>query len=94
MQNLHNEWREIGPVAKELRDSIWERFKEASTIINKRYQAFFENRKEEEAKNEAAKTALCEEIEQLVAELPNITRYAAWDEKTQAILDMQQRWKN
>ncbi len=94
LQNLHNEWREIGPVAKELRDSIWERFKEASTIINKRYQAFFENRKEEEAKNESAKTALCEEIEQLVAELPNITRYAAWDEKTQAILDMQQRWKN
>lgn len=94
LQNLHNEWRETGPVAKELRDSIWERFKEASTVINKRYQAFFENRKDEENKNEAAKTALCEEIEQIIAELSEITRYAAWDEKTRAILDMQQRWKN
>lgn len=93
LQSLHNEWREVGPVAKELRDDIWNRFKEASTLINKRHQAFFENRKETETQNEAAKTALCEEIEQLIAQLPEITTYAQWEEQTQAILAMQERWK-
>ncbi len=93
LQLLHNEWREVGPVAKELRESIWERFKEASTIINKRYQTYFENRKETENQNEAAKTALCEEIEALVANLAEVTTYPVWDEKTRAILDMQERWK-
>ncbi len=94
LQILHNEWRGIGPVAKELRESIWERFKSASTTINKRYQAFFENRKEAETQNENAKIALCEEIEQVIAEIENMSNYAAWDEKTRAILDMQERWKS
>lgn len=93
LQSLHNEWREIGPVAKELRDDIWNRFKEASTVINKRHQAFFESRKETETQNETAKVALCEEIEQLVAMLPEITAYSQWEEKTQAILAMQEKWK-
>ena len=93
LQALHNEWREVGPVAKELREDIWNRFKEASTLINKRHQAFFENRKETETQNEVAKTALCEEIEQLIAQLPEVTTYVQWEEKTQAILDMQERWK-
>lgn len=93
LQQLHNDWRETGPVAKELRDSIWDRFKEASTVINKRYQAFFESRKEVEAQNEAAKTALCEEIESVIAELAEISGYVAWEEKTKKILEMQERWK-
>ncbi|MBQ2978972.1 MAG: DUF349 domain-containing protein [Bacteroidaceae bacterium] len=93
LQGLHNEWREIGPVAKELREEIWNRFKEASTVINKRHQAFFESRKETETQNEAAKIALCEEIEQIIATLPEVNNYNAWEEKTQAILGMQERWK-
>ena len=93
LQALHNEWREIGPVAKELRDEIWNRFKDASTVINKRHQAFFETRKETETQNEAAKLALCEEIEQTIADLAEVSSYTVWDEKTKAILAMQERWK-
>ena len=58
LQDLHNKWRQIGPVAKELRDDIWNRFRDASAEVNKRYQAYFEARKAREAENEAAKTAL------------------------------------
>ena len=93
LQALHNEWREIGPVAKELRDEIWNRFKDASTVINKRHQAFFETRKETETQNEAAKLALSEEIEQTIADLAEVSSYTVWDEKTKAILAMQERWK-
>ncbi|MBO7292146.1 MAG: DUF349 domain-containing protein, partial [Bacteroidaceae bacterium] len=93
LQALHNDWREIGPVAKELRDEIWNRFKDASTIINKRHQAFFESRKETETQNEAAKIALCEEIEQIIATLNEVDNYNLWEEKTQTILGMQERWK-
>ena len=63
LQELHNRWRQIGPVAKELRDEIWNKFRDASAEVNKRYQAFFEARKAREAENEAGKTALCEKIE-------------------------------
>ena len=93
LQALHNEWREIGPVAKELRDEVWNRFKDASTVINKRHQAFFETRKETETQNETAKLALCEEIEQTIADLAEVSSYNVWDEKTKAILAMQERWK-
>ena len=93
LQTLHNEWREIGPVAKELRDELWNRFKDASTVINKRHQAYFESRKETETQNESAKIALCEEIEQIIASLAEVDSYNVWDEKTQAILAMQERWK-
>lgn len=93
LQALHNEWREIGPIAKELRDEVWNRFKEASTVINKRHQAFFETRKETETQNEAAKLALCEEIEQTIADLAEVSSYNVWEEKTKAILAMQERWK-
>ncbi len=93
LQNLHNEWREIGPVSKELRDEIWNRFKEASTIINKRHQTFFESRKESEMQNEEAKTALCIEIEQLIEGIAQLNSYNAWEEKTRTILELQERWK-
>ena len=91
LQVLHEKWREIGPVAKELRDEIWDKFQEASTVIRKRYQAFFEERKAKEAANEAAKTALCEELEAL--DFSALTSFAAWDEMTAKVLDLQARWK-
>ncbi len=91
LQQLHDEWRGIGPVAKELREELWNRFKDASTEVNKRYQSFFEARKEVEQKNEEAKTALCEEIEAM--ELGSLNSFAQWDEATKLVLDMQTRWK-
>ncbi|MDE7375560.1 MAG: DUF349 domain-containing protein, partial [Muribaculaceae bacterium] len=60
LQDLHDKWRQVGPVAKELREEIWQKFKDASAAVDKKYQAFFEERKAREAQNEAAKTALCE----------------------------------
>lgn len=91
LQLLHDEWRGIGPVAKELREELWNRFKDASTEVNKRYQSFFEARKEVERKNEKAKTALCEEIEAI--DMNQLTSFAQWDEATKHILDLQSRWK-
>ena len=63
LQALHDKWREIGPVAKEMRETLWARFKEASAAVNKRHQAFFEQRKKREKENEDAKTSLCEKLE-------------------------------
>jgi len=91
LQALHDQWRELGPVARELRESIWEEFKEASTVINKRHQEFFETRKAEEKVNEEAKTALCEEIEKI--DFDAIKSFAAWNEHTKVIIDLQNRWK-
>ena len=91
LQLLHDEWRVIGPVAKELREELWNRFKDASTEVNKRYQSFFEARKEVERKNEEAKTALCEEIEAI--DMNALTSFAQWDEATKHVLDLQSRWK-
>jgi hypothetical protein len=91
LQDLHNKWREIGPVAKELREEIWNRFKEASAVINKKYQAFFEERKANEKENEDAKTALCERVEAI--EIEAINSFAAWDEKTKDVLAAQEEWK-
>lgn len=91
LQALHDEWRELGPVAKELREEIWNEFKDASTVVNKRHQEFFENRKEEEKANEDAKTKICEEIEAI--DLDAIKSFNAWDDATKAIIEMQERWK-
>lgn len=91
LQLLHDEWRVTGPVAKELREELWNRFKDASTEVNKRYQSFFEARKEVERKNEEAKTALCEEIESI--DMNALTSFAQWDEATKHVLDLQSRWK-
>lgn len=91
LQNLHDEWREIGPVAKEVREEIWARFKEASAVINKKYQAFFEERKAREAENERAKTEICERVEAL--DFSGITTYSGWDEMTATILQAQADWK-
>lgn len=91
LQDLHNKWRQIGPVAKELREEIWNRFREASTEINKRYQAFFEARKAREAENEAAKTALCEQIEAI--DLTTLKTFASWEETTRTIVGLQEEWR-
>lgn len=91
LQELHNRWRQIGPVAKELRDEIWNRFRDASAEINKRYQAFFEARKAREAENEAAKTVLCLQIEGL--DYSNLRTFAAWDEMTKKIQGIQEDWR-
>jgi len=91
LQDLHNKWRQIGPVAKELRDEIWNSFRDASSEVNKRYQAFFEARKAREAENETAKTALCEKIEAL--DLSGLKTFAAWEEATKQIQTMQEEWR-
>ena len=91
LQELHNKWREIGPVAKELREELWARFKAASSAINKKYQAFFEERKSKEKENADAKTALCEQIEQISTD--DLKTYAQWDEVTKQIIALQEDWK-
>ena len=91
LQSLHEEWRGIGPVAKEMREEIWNRFKEASTVINKRHQQYFETIKATEQANEQSKIALCEEIEAI--DLSSWQSFSAWDEMTKKVLDMQERWK-
>ncbi len=88
---LHNEWRETGPVAKEFREPIWEEFREASAVVRKKHQDYFEKRKADEAANEAAKEQLCAQAEEIVAALPD--SYVAWDETTKKVIDLQARWK-
>ncbi len=88
---LHNEWRETGPVAKEYREPLWEEFREASSVVRKRHQEYFEGRKATEAANEEAKLKLCQEAEDLVAALPE--SFNAWDEATKKVIDLQARWK-
>ena len=91
LQELHDKWREIGPVAKDVREQIWNEFKNASTDVNRRYQTFFEERKAKEKENEAAKTAIIEKIEALDFEAPKT--YAEWDAMTAQFLEAQQEWK-
>lgn len=91
LQELHDKWRQIGPVAKEVREQLWDRFKDHSTSINKRYQAFFEERKAKEQENETAKIAICERVEAL--DIDSAKTYNAWDELTQQVINMQEEWK-
>lgn len=88
---LHNEWREIGPVAKEYREPLWDEFREASTVVRKKHQDYFEKRKADESANEEAKTKLCEELETLVAVQPNT--FSAWEEVTGKVIDLQKKWR-
>jgi hypothetical protein len=91
LQELHTKWREIGPVAKELRDEVWQRFKDASLEINKRYQAHFEERKAREAENEAGKTAICERVEAF--DFSSLKSFAAWEQMTEQLKQAQEDWK-
>lgn len=91
LQNLHQEYRETGPVAPELRDEIWNRFKAASTVINKRHQQHFEEIKEKEQANLDAKTVICEIVESINE--AEIKTFAEWDNKTNEIIALQAKWK-
>ncbi len=91
LQELHDKWREIGPVVKEIREDLWKRFKDASTVINKRHQEFFEKRKADEKENEAAKIAICEEAEKL--DFNGLDSFNKWNDMTKQIIALQERWK-
>lgn len=91
LQKLHQEFRDAGPVAKELRDEIWTRFKAASTAVNRRHQQHFEALKEVEQNNLDQKTVICEIIETI--EYGELTNFAAWENKTQEIIALQNKWK-
>lgn len=91
LQKLHQEFREIGPVAKELREEVWARFKAASTVVNKRHQAHFEKLKAEEEENLVKKTALCEKMEAVSTD--GLKTAADWENATNEVLQMQAEWK-
>lgn len=91
LQALHQEWKEIGPVSKNLREEIWNRFRDASTIIRKRHQEYFENRKAQEEENLQKKTQLCEQAEAIETE--GLNTFAQWDAETKKILELQASWK-
>ena len=91
LQQLHNEFRETGPVSPELREEIWTRFKAASTNINRRHQEHFEAKKEQEKENLDKKSAICEQIEGINQNPP--TNYQAWNSATEQILELQAQWK-
>ena len=91
LQKLHQEYREIGPVAKEQREEIWNRFKEASTVINKRHQQHFEGIRAKEEDNLVRKTALCEQVEAIAA--AENKGSGDWEKHTKQIIDLQAEWK-
>lgn len=91
LQTLHQEFRNCGPVAKDIRESVWKRFKDASTVINRRHQQHFEDIKNLENKNLEMKTAICEQIESIDVE--NIQTALVWNEMTQKVIELQNEWK-
>lgn len=91
LQKLHDEWKELGPVAKEHRESVWERFKSATTVVNKKHQAYFENLKEEQKNNLEAKVLLCEKAEEIAAENP--VESNGWNVLSKKMDQLQESWK-
>lgn len=91
LQKLHEEWHELGPVARDLREEIWTRFKNASSIVNKKHQSYFEGIRELEDKNLELKNALCEKIEAF--DYSDFKTYKQWDEGTQTLLGWQDEWR-
>lgn len=91
LQELYQQYRETGPVAKELREQIWTRFKAASTVINKRHQQHFEDLRSKEEENLTLKTALCEKVEE-ISKLENKTA-SDWEKRSKEIIDIQNQWK-
>ena len=91
LQKLHEEWREIGPVAVEHKESLWERFKNASTIINRRHQEHFEAIKAEQVNNFERKSALCDEVEKMTTDVP--TTHKAWNKASERIQEIQAEWR-
>ena len=91
LQKLHEQWKEFGPVAKEYRDAIWERFRAATAVINKKYQAHFEGLKEQQQENLVQKTALCEKVEEIAAR--EITSSSQWNALSKEIEEIQAEWR-
>ena len=91
LQKLHEQWKEFGPVAKEYRDQIWDRFKAATAVINKKYQAFFEGLKEQQAENLAKKTVLCEKVEEIAER--EVLSSNQWNAYSKEIEEIQKEWK-
>ena len=91
LQKLHEDWRELGPVAREMRDEVWNKFKEASSVINKKHQGHFDEIREIEQVNLDKKTQLCERIE--AVDFNAFKVYKEWDEATKSILEMQEEWR-
>lgn len=91
LQQLHQDFREIGPVEKELREELWNRFKAASTVVNKKHQDFFEERKAKEQENLDKKTEICEKIEAIDTE--TLKTFADWNAKTDEIIELQKEWR-
>lgn len=91
LQVLHNKWREVGPVPNEQKEDIWERFKAATSIINKKHQEFFENQKDQQVKNLEQKTALCERLEEIINN--EISKPKDWEEKSNDVLKIQELWR-
>ena len=92
LQKLHEQWKEFGPVAKEFREAIWDRFKAATAVINKKYQAYFEGQKEKFAENLQAKAALCEKVEAFAAQ--EIASSNEWNAISKKIEDIQKEWRS
>ena len=91
LQKLHEQWKEYGPVAKEHREQIWDRFKAATAVVNKKYQAFYEGIKEQQAENLAKKTVLCEKVEEIAAR--EVASSNDWNAFSKEIEELQKEWK-
>ena len=91
LQKLHEQWKEFGPVAKEYRDSIWDRFKAATAVINKKYQAYFEGQKEKQQENLVRKTELCEQVEAIAEK--EVKSSNEWNALSTAIEEIQKTWR-
>jgi hypothetical protein len=91
LQDFHNQWREIGPVPQESKNEIWERFKEATSQINKRHHEYFEKQKDDQKKNLDAKIALCEEVDKI--NLQEIKNFREFDEKADKVVELQKMWR-
>ena len=91
LQKLHEQWKEFGPVAKEFRDSIWDRFKAATAVINKKYQAYFEGQKEKQQENLAEKTKLCEQVEAIAGKVVKSSN--EWNTLSTEIEEIQKTWR-
>ena len=91
LQKLHEQWKEFGPVAKEFREQVWERFKASTAVINKKYQSFFEGIKEQQAENLAKKTVLCEKVEEIAAR--EVSSSNDWNAFSKEIEELQKEWK-
>ena len=91
LQKLHEQWKDLGPVAKEYRDEIWERFRAATSVVNKRYQAHFEDVKAQQQENLEAKIALCEQVEEIANK--EITSSSQWNALSKEIEEIQAKWR-